>query len=139
MSINKVMLIGNMGSDPELKKSEKEKAFCNLNVATNHSHLDATGQKQTHTEWHQVVCFGATAETCARYLKKGRQVYIEGRIQTERWQDKEGKERFSNRVVANVVEFLGAKPGPAPLVITEGLETALSDAALAAGDDDIPW
>ena len=138
MSINKVILVGNLGSDPDIRTSDKNKPFCNLNIATNHTFTDASDQRQNRTEWHQVVCFGATAETCARYLKKGRQVYVEGRIESQRWLDKEGKERITNRVVANIVQFLGTKPTGDLSAIGDAAASALSDAAFSA-DEDIPW
>ena len=110
MCVNKVILVGNLGGDPELRDGENQKPFCTFSVATTHSFKNADQQPQSRTEWHQIVCFGAAAQNSARFLKKGRQVYIEGRIQTQKWQDKEGKERVSNRVVANNIRFLGTKP-----------------------------
>ena len=110
MCVNKVILVGNLGGDPELRDGENQKPFCTFSVATTHSFKNADKQPQSRTEWHQIICFGAAAQNSARFLKKGRQVFIEGRIQTQKWQDKEGKERVSNRVVANNVRFLGAKP-----------------------------
>ena len=114
MAINKAILIGNLGNDPDLRRTDKKKAFCSFSVATNRSYTDQNAQRIDQTDWHQIVCFGDIAENCARFLKKGRQVYVEGRIQSQHWQDKEGISRVSNRVVANLVQFLGTKPAIEP-------------------------
>lgn len=137
MSINKAILVGNLGQAPELRRSEKDKPFCTFSVATNHTFSDAASQRQSRTEWHQVVCFGLVAENCARFLKKGRQVYVEGRIQSQRWQDKEGVERVTNRVVANTVQFLGTKPQSAE-DSAEPVEPPQAEPS-EASNDDIPW
>ena len=141
MSINKVILVGNLGTDPELHTTEKLKPFCNFSVATNHLFKDSENQNHSRTEWHNVVCFGATAQSCSQFLKKGRQVYVEGRIQSQKWKDKEGHDRFSNRVIANTVHFLGSRPvkeaaeAETPLSISEG--ERFDD--IADDDDDIPF
>ena len=110
MSINKVILIGNLGGDPELKKTGTDKSVCTFSVATDRSRRDESGTTEQQTEWHNIVCFGKAAESSAKYLKKGRQVYVEGRIQTEKWEDKSGAARVSNKVVANVIQFIGRAP-----------------------------
>lgn len=104
--LNKVILIGNLGADPETKTSGTGTEICNLRVATSERRKDKDGQWSDHTEWHRVVCFGKTAENCAKYLTKGRQVYIEGKISTKKYQDKDGNDRWSTDVVANEVKFL---------------------------------
>lgn len=110
MSINKVILIGNLGGDPELKKTGTDKSVCTFSVATDRSRRDESGTTEQQTEWHNIVCFGKAAESSAKYLKKGRQVYVEGRIQTEKWEDKSGASRISNKVIANVIQFIGRAP-----------------------------
>lgn len=110
MSINKVILIGNLGGDPELKKTGTDKSVCTFSVATDRSRRDESGTTEQQTEWHNIVCFGKAAESSAKYLRKGRQVYVEGRIQTEKWEDKTGAPRVSNKVIANVIQFVGRAP-----------------------------
>ena len=105
MSVNKVILVGNLGRDPEVRATKSGSNVANLRVAT--THRSKVGDEwQEQTEWHTVTVFGRQAELCGRYLEKGRQVYIEGRVQTRKWQDKEGNDRYSTEVVANDVKFL---------------------------------
>jgi len=111
MSINKVILIGNLGQNPEVKHSASGQAICNLSIATNESWTDKNGQKQEKTEWHRVVVFGKLAEICGQYLQKGRQAYIEGKLQTRSWQDKENQTRYTTEIVAQSVQFLGGNAG----------------------------
>ena len=110
-SVNKVILVGNLGADPELKYTPSNRPVCNLSVATNEVWKDKAGQKQERVEWHRVNVWGDQAELCSKYLAKGRMVYVEGRIQTRKWQDKEGKDRYTTEVVADRVVFLGGQ-GP---------------------------
>jgi len=113
-SVNKVILVGNLGADPELKYTPSNRPVCNLSVATNEVWKDKAGQKQERVEWHRVNVWGDQAEHCSKYLTKGRMVYVEGRIQTRSWDDKEGKKRYSTEVVADRVVFLGGQgPGGA--------------------------
>ncbi len=107
MAINKVILIGNLGQNPEVKHSASGQSICNLSIATNESWTDKNGQKQEKTEWHRVVVFGKLAELCGQYLQKGRQAYIEGKLQTRSWQDKDNQTRYTTEVVAQQVQFLG--------------------------------
>jgi single-strand DNA-binding protein len=107
-SVNKVILIGNLGADPELKYTPSNRPVCNLSLATNEVFKDKTGQRQERTEWHRVTVWGDQAENCNKYLAKGRTVYIEGRLQTRSWDDKEGKKRYSTEVVADRVVFLSS-------------------------------
>ena len=105
MSVNKVILVGNLGRDPEVRETKSGSNVANLRVAT--THRSKVGDEwQEQTEWHTVTVFGRQAELCGRYLEKGRQVYVEGRVQTRKWQDKEGNDRYSTEVVANDVKFL---------------------------------
>lgn len=109
-SINRVILIGTLGRDPEVKYTPQGTAVCALSIATNRSYKDSSGQKCEETEWHRISTFGNTAEACGKYLAKGRSVYVEGRIHTRKWQDKEtGAERYSTDIVAESVQFLGSK------------------------------
>lgn len=104
--LNKAMIIGRLGDDPELRKTNSGKSVCNMSVATNRTWKDDNGQKQEDTEWHRIVVFGRQADNCEQYLSKGRQVYIEGRIQTREWTDNDGNKRHSTEIVAQSVQFL---------------------------------
>jgi len=104
--INKVILVGNLGRDPEVRNTNSGTQVATLNIATTERRKQGTEWVE-HTEWHRVTCFGKTAENAGKYLKRGRQVYIEGSLRTTKWQDKEGKDRYTTEVVANDVRFLG--------------------------------
>jgi single-strand DNA-binding protein len=108
-SVNKVIVLGNLGRDPEVKFTPSGQAVCNFSVATTDKWDDKSGQKQERTEWHRIVVWGKLAELCGQYLKKGRQAYVEGRLQTREWQDKDGNKRQTTEVVASQVQFLGGK------------------------------
>jgi single-strand DNA-binding protein len=110
MSVNKVMLIGNVGAEVELKYSPNGRPTATLRIATNEQWKDANGQKQERTDWHRVVVWGPTAENCAKYLTKGRSVYVEGRIQTRSWTDKQNEKHYTTEIIASRVQFLGG-PG----------------------------
>jgi single-strand DNA-binding protein len=111
-SVNKVILVGNLGADPELKYTPSNRPVCNLSIATNEVFKDKGGQRQERTEWHRVTVWGEQAETCSKYLSKGRMVYLEGRLQTRSWDDKtDGKKRYSTEIVADRVVFLGGGAG----------------------------
>src|SRR3954463_10395426 len=112
-SVNKVILIGNLGADPETRYLPSGDAVTNIRIATSENWKDKSGEKQEHTEWHRVAFFGKTAEIAGEYLKKGSPVYIEGRIRTRKWQDKEGQERFSTEIVADRMQLLGGRGGGA--------------------------
>jgi len=105
--INKVILIGNLGNDPEMRHTPNGAGVCEFRLATNEAWTDKQGQRQERTEWHRVVVWGKKAEVCSKYLSKGRQVYVEGRLRTRSWEDKEGNKRYTTEVVANDVQFLG--------------------------------
>ncbi|MBY0369141.1 single-stranded DNA-binding protein [bacterium] len=109
--VNKVILIGRLGSDPEVRYTSNGGAVANFNMATNESWMDKSGQKQERTEWHRIVIWGKLAELCGQYLSKGRQAYVEGRLQTRDWADKEGVKRYTTEVVAQTVQFLGGGAG----------------------------
>jgi single-strand DNA-binding protein len=109
-SVNKVILVGNLGADPELKYTPSNRALCNLRIATTEVYKDKGGQRQEKTEWHRVTVWGETAENCSKYLAKGRSVYIEGRLQTRSY-DKDGQKHYATDVVADRVVFLGGGGG----------------------------
>lgn len=107
--VNKVILIGNLGADPEVRFTPGGQAVANFRIATSESWQDKNGQKQERTEWHRIVVWGKLAELCGEYLKKGRQCYVEGRLQTREWMDKENRKNYTTEVVANAVTFLGGR------------------------------
>ena len=108
--INKVVLIGNLGANPEIRYTSAGEALCNLRLATTDSWKDkSTGQKRENTEWHRVVLYRKLAEIANQYLSKGSQVYIEGRIRTRKWQDKDGQDRYTTEIEANEMTMLGSK------------------------------
>ena len=110
--INKVILVGNLGKDPEVRYTTGGAAVTNITVATAETWNDkATGEKQERTEWHRVVFFGRLAEIAGEYLKKGRQVYIEGSIRTRKWQDQSGQDRYTTEIVGNEMQMLGSQAG----------------------------
>ena len=112
MSVNKVILLGRLGRDPELRKTQSaQMSVCQLSVATSERKKEADGSWVEQTEWHRVVTFGATADNCAKYLKKGRQVFVEGRLRTQKWQDQEGKDRYTTEILANTVQFINTGAG----------------------------
>ena len=111
-SINKVMLIGNLGRDPEMRYMPSGSAVCNIVVATSRNWKDKTsGDKVEETEWHRVALFDRLAEIAGEYLKKGRPVYIEGRLKTRKWTDKEGKDNYTTEVIAENMQLLGGREG----------------------------
>jgi single-strand DNA-binding protein len=109
MTVNKVILVGRLGADPEVRTAQTGTMIGNLRLATDDRRKNKAGEWETQTEWHRVVCFGRTAENVQRFCKKGKQLYIEGRLQTRKWQDKDGNDRWSTEVVADNIKFLGGK------------------------------
>jgi single-strand DNA-binding protein len=107
MSVNKAILVGRLGQNPEVRYTPSGAAVGNFSVATNEAWTDKQGQKQERTEWHRVVVWGKLAELCSQYLTKGRQVYVEGRLQTRQWQDKDGQTKYTTEIQAQTVQFLG--------------------------------
>jgi len=150
-SVNKVILVGNLGADPELKYTPSNRPVCNLSIATNEVWKDKSGQKQERTEWHRVIVWAEQAELCSKYLAKGRSVYVEGRLQTRSWDDKSGQKRYTTEVVADRVVFLGGPSGEAGANSgrgsrrTWGEESPPPAAAADAppgpppGDDEVPF
>ena len=111
-SVNKVILVGNLGADPETKYLPSGDAVTNIRLATTDRWKDkASGETKEATEWHRIAFFGRLAEIAGEYLKKGSQVYVEGRIRTRKWQDKEGQDRYSTEIVADAMQMLGSRSG----------------------------
>ena len=110
-SINKVIIIGNLGRDPETRYMPDGGAITNISVATTDKWKDKNGEMQEKTEWHRVAFFGKLAEIAGEYLKKGSQVYVEGRLQTRKWQDKDGADKYTTEIVANQMQMLGSRAG----------------------------
>ncbi|MDH4125550.1 MAG: single-stranded DNA-binding protein [Gammaproteobacteria bacterium] len=145
--INKVIIVGNLGADPETRYMPSGSAVTNLTVATNESWKDkATGETKDRTEWHKVAMFNRLAEIAAEYLRKGSQVYIEGKLRTRKWQDKNGQDRWTTEIVADEMQMLGGGRGgsggsSAPM--DSGADTSASNYAPPPGpddfDDDIPF
>lgn len=108
-SVNKVILIGTLGKDPEIRFMPNSDAVCNFSMATNESWKNKDGQKQERAEWHNIVMYRKLAEIAGEYLKKGTPVYIEGRLQTRKWQTKEGQDRYSTEIIADSMQMLGSK------------------------------
>jgi single-strand DNA-binding protein len=149
--VNKVILIGNLGRDPEVKYLPSGSAVCNVTLATSESWKDKeSGEKKDRTEWHNVVFFGKLAEIAGEYLKKGSQVYVEGSLRTRKWQDKEGKDRYTTEIVVSDMQMLGGRGGgsatasyddepaarPAP---ARAKAKPAMDAGNDSLDDDIPF
>ena len=138
--INKVILIGNLGGDPEVRYTPSGVAVAQFNIATSEEWKDKdSGEKRERTEWHRIVAWRRLGEICGEYLSKGQQVYVEGRIQTNTWEDKEGNKRYTTEIIANTVQFLGrressesAKPRSTSPADYQGMP------AQGPADDDIP-
>jgi len=109
MSVNKVILVGRLGKDPETRYMTNGEAVTNVTLATSENFKDKNGEKQERTEWHNLVFYRRLAEIAGEYLKKGSQIYVEGRIQTRKWQDKEGKDRYTTEIIVNEMKMLGSK------------------------------
>jgi single-strand DNA-binding protein len=111
-SINKVILIGNLGRDPEVRYAPSGSAICNVSIATTRNWKNRdSGERQEETEWHRVVFYDKLAEIAGEYLKKGRSVYVEGRLKTRKWQDKEGKDNYTTEIIADQMQMLGGREG----------------------------
>jgi single-strand DNA-binding protein len=106
--VNKVILVGRLGADPEVKTIPNGQTVARLSLATSESWTGKDGQKQERTEWHRIVVWGRQAENCGKHLAKGRQIYIEGRLQTRSWEDPQGQKKYATEIVASTVQFLGA-------------------------------
>ena len=144
--INKVIIVGNLGGDPETRYMPSGSAVTNLTVATNESWKDKqTGEQKDSTEWHKVAMFNRLAEIAAEYLRKGSQVYIEGKLRTRKWQDKNGQDRWTTEIIADEMQMLGGRGGggSAPMGSGSGSSSAPPSSPPQAGpddfDDDIPF
>lgn len=153
MSVNKVILVGRLGQNPEIRYTPSGAAVANFSIATSESWTDKSNQKQEKTEWHRIVVWGKLAELCSQYLTKGRQVYVEGRLQTRQWQDKDGQTRYTTEVQAQTIQFLGAAQagaGQADRAMSDSSMMGAPAAGMSAGaapqfaessftEDDIPF
>lgn len=110
-SVNKAILVGNLGRDPELRQTSNNTSVCEFSLATSEKYTDSSGARQERTEWHRIIVWGRQGENAAKYLSKGRQVYVEGRIQYRDWEDKEGNKRTTTEIVAQTVQFLSGGDG----------------------------
>lgn len=150
--VNKCILVGNLGRDPEVRYTANGGAVANITIATSEQWTDKqSGQKQEKTEWHRVVMFGRLGEIAGEYLRKGSQVYIEGKLQTRKWQDQNGQDRYTTEIVANEMQMLGSRGGagggsadfdqssPAPQQSQGGAAPAAAANNLDDFDDDIPF
>ncbi|MFZ2648888.1 MAG: single-stranded DNA-binding protein [Burkholderiaceae bacterium] len=127
-SVNKVIIIGNLGKDPEVRYTPNGNAVCNINVATSRTWKSKdSGEKMEDTEWHRVVLYDRQAEVAGEYLKKGRAVYIEGRLKTRKWQDKEGVDRYTTEIVAEDMKLLGSREGAGGGPADEGAPSGFGD------------
>ncbi|HEB59722.1 MAG TPA: single-stranded DNA-binding protein [Gammaproteobacteria bacterium] len=144
--VNKVILIGNLGADPEVRYMSNGGAVCNVTLATSESWKDKnTGEQQERTEWHRVVFYRRLAEIVGEYLKKGSKIYVEGKLQTRKWQDKNGQDRYTTEIIANEMQMLDSRGGggnfdSAPASRPEPVaEPAAMGAGAGEFDDDIPF
>ena len=145
--INKVILIGRLGTDPEVRYTTGGGAVANFNLATNESWTDKNGQKQERTEWHKIVVWGKLGELCGQYLSKGRQAYCEGRLQTRDWTDKDGNKRYTTEVVAQNIQFLGGRSDSAGAGASSGqdfapsqdFEPSMMGDQKGISDDEVPF
>ena len=146
-SVNKVILVGNLGRDPEVRYMPSGDPMVNINLATTDTWRDKSGEKQEKTEWHRIVMFGKVAEIAGEYLKKGSQAYFEGRLQTRKWTDKEGQDRYTTEIVADRMQMLGSRSGGTARAMPEDDGPSSSDrgssGASSSGiddmEDDIPF
>lgn len=141
--INRVIIIGNLGQDPEVRYSQSGTAIANISVATSEEWKDKnTGEKVSKTEWHRIVFFKRLAEVVGEYLKKGSKVYIEGKLQTRKWQDKDGNDKYTTEIIANEMQMLDSRVSNSGGSETQSQQYGAGDTqATLVGDfsDDIPW
>ncbi len=143
--VNRAIILGRLGTDPEVKYTQSGMAVTRFNVATNESWLNKEGQREERTEWHRIVVWGKQAENCGQYLAKGRQVYIEGRIQTSNWEDKEGIKRYTTEIIANTIQYIDSRDSsmskqqePTAAMPPEEGQAVINEATPSSGDD-IPF
>ncbi|MDI7262033.1 MAG: single-stranded DNA-binding protein [Thermodesulfobacteriota bacterium] len=135
--VNKVILVGNLGADPEVKFLGSGTQVANFRIATTENRVNRSGEKISLTEWHRIVAFGKLAEICGKFLSKGKQVYIEGRIQTRTWEDKDGNRRYTTEIIAMQMQMLGTMGGPVEASASE--KEFDIDPGLPGSDDDVPF
>ncbi len=139
-SVNKVILVGALGRDPETRYATSGDAICNFSMATSESWKDkASGEKKEKTEWHRISSFGKLAEICGEYLKKGSQVYVEGKLQTRKWQNKEDKDQYTTEVVIDRMQMLGGKPSGESAPKDQPAANKSGKGGIEDMDDDIPF
>lgn len=131
-SLNKAMIIGRLGSDPDVRYTQSNTAVATMNVATNERYTDSNGEKQERTEWHRVVAWGRLAEICQQYVKKGSLVFFEGPIQTREWEDKEGQKRYTTEIKALTMQMLDGRDGAGSMEYSSGGQGASRPAAKGA-------
>ena len=137
--INKVMIVGHLGNDPEMRSMPNGEAVANISVATSEAWTDKnTGERREVTEWHRIVFYRKLAEICGQYLKKGAQVYIEGRLRTRKWQDQNGQDRYTTEIQGDVMQMLGTRPQSADGA-NNSQPMPQQDASANAFDDSIPF
>ncbi len=136
MSVNKAILIGRLGKDPELRYTPSGRAVATFSVATSEVYQNQEGQRQENTTWHNIVCWGKTAELAKEYLRKGREVYLEGRISNRSYDDKDGNKRYISEVVVQNLRFIGSRQQGEPGGAADDVEPSPSPAAPSGGDDD---
>jgi single-strand DNA-binding protein len=140
MAVNKAILVGRLGRDPEVRYLPSGQSVASFSLATSDNYTDRGGQRQERTEWHNIVVFGKQAELCGQYLKKGREVYVEGRIQTRQYEAKDGSgKRSRTEIVAQRVQFLGGRQGAAAEPADEPIELGGGDTVAPIDDEDIPF
>ncbi len=130
--LNKVMIIGNLGADPEMRYTADGAAVTNFRIAASRNYTGADGERKEETEWFRIVAFRKLAELCNQYLQKGRRVYVEGRLQTRSWEGQDGQKRYTTEVIAQDVQFLDSKPGGAPRAEDQ-------DAPMDLEPEDVPF
>lgn len=135
--VNKVILVGNLGADPEVKFLGSGTQVANFRIATTENRVNRSGEKISLTEWHRIVAFGKLAEICGKFLSKGKQVYIEGRIQTRTWEDKDGNRRYTTEIIAAQMQMLGTMGGPVEVSASE--KEFDIDPGVPGPDDDVPF
>jgi single-strand DNA-binding protein len=143
--VNKVILIGNLGSDPQVRYTPSGQAVANFNIATTERFNNKAGEREERTEWHRIVAWGKLAEICQQYLKKGKQVYIEGRLQTRQWEDQQGQKRSTTEIVAQTMQMLGRAGegvgggGGGEFASQENFQSEPAPQTAGTTDDDLPF
>jgi len=137
--VNKVILIGNLGADPEVKYLSSGTAVANFRMATTENRVNRSGEKTPITEWHRIVAFGRLAEICGEYLNKGKQVYIEGRLRTRTWEDKDGNKRSTTEIVTTRMQMLGAPGAPGEVPDKGGRDFDIDHEAPPGPDEEVPF